>query len=164
MTAATPLRTIPRPHVFESAHPAVSSGLSGLYRGLKEINRLVQDLDAPGETEGRTSRHLEALRRLSRSLQDSAAALVAQIAPCAISATADCSGESAAQIDLSGRESEIMGWIARGKRNVEIAQILDISPHTVDTHLRRAYRKLDVYDRTSAAVRAIDLGLIRPVF
>ncbi len=61
---------------------------------------------------------------------------------------------------LSARETEILGWVARGKSNASIADILGISPHTVDAHLRRTYGKLGVFDRISAAIRGIGIGLI----
>lgn len=61
---------------------------------------------------------------------------------------------------LSGREREILDWVARGKSNSVIAEILNISAGTVDTYLRRIYEKLGVSDRTSAAVRGIGMGLI----
>lgn len=61
---------------------------------------------------------------------------------------------------LSERELEVLRWIARGKSNSVIADILEISPHTVDAHLRSIYRKLDVTDRTSAAIRAVGTTLV----
>ncbi|MGE4410963.1 MAG: autoinducer binding domain-containing protein [Sphingobium sp.] len=61
---------------------------------------------------------------------------------------------------LSARELEILGWVARGKSNSVIADILSLSGATVDTYLRRIYDKLDVSDRTSAAVRGVGMGLI----
>jgi DNA-binding CsgD family transcriptional regulator len=61
---------------------------------------------------------------------------------------------------LSAREKEILDWVARGKSNSVIAEILNISAGTVDTYLRRIYEKLGVSDRTSAAVRGIGMGLI----
>jgi DNA-binding CsgD family transcriptional regulator len=61
---------------------------------------------------------------------------------------------------LSSREKEILDWVARGKSNGVIADILEISPGTVDTYMRRIYEKLDVSDRTSAAVKGVGLGLI----
>ncbi|MEM7236756.1 MAG: LuxR family transcriptional regulator [Pseudomonadota bacterium] len=64
---------------------------------------------------------------------------------------------------LSRREREILNWMARGKSNAVIADILDISAHTVDTHVRRIFSKLDVQDRTTAAIRGIGSGLIRGV-
>lgn len=61
---------------------------------------------------------------------------------------------------LSARELEILDWVARGKSNGVIAEILELSSGTVDTYLRRIYEKLDVSDRTSAAVRGVGMGLI----
>ncbi|WP_068309911.1 helix-turn-helix transcriptional regulator [Aliiruegeria sabulilitoris] len=64
------------------------------------------------------------------------------------------------EIGLSPREAEILRWIARGKSNSVIAEILGISPHTVDTHIRRIYRKLGAGDRTTAALRGMETGLL----
>lgn len=61
---------------------------------------------------------------------------------------------------LSDREHEVLQWVARGKSNTLIGEILGISPHTVDAHLRRICLKLGVSDRVSAAVRGIGAGLI----
>ncbi len=61
---------------------------------------------------------------------------------------------------LSERETEVLAWVARGKSNGMIGEILAISPNTVDAHLRRIYLKLGVFDRLSAAVRGIGVGLI----
>ena len=62
---------------------------------------------------------------------------------------------------LSRRELETLQWIARGKSNSVIAEIMEISPHTVDTLLRRIYGKLEVGDRTTAAIRALGSGVIQ---
>lgn len=62
---------------------------------------------------------------------------------------------------LSPREVEILRWVAKGKSNSVIADILEISAGTVDTYLRRIFEKLKVTDRTSAAVKGVSLGLIR---
>ncbi|MFV0361122.1 helix-turn-helix transcriptional regulator [Tropicimonas sp.] len=63
--------------------------------------------------------------------------------------------------DLTRRECEVLAWIAKGKSNSVIADILGISVHTVDTHVRRIFRKLDVNDRTTAAVKGIGAGLLQ---
>lgn len=63
---------------------------------------------------------------------------------------------------LSRRERQILHWIARGKSNAIIADILDLSPHTVDTLVRRIFDKLGVTDRTTAAIQGVGSGLIRP--
>ena len=62
---------------------------------------------------------------------------------------------------LSPREVEILEWMARGKSNAVIADILGISRHTVDTLARRIYEKLEVNDRTTAVVRGLRDGLVK---
>ena len=66
------------------------------------------------------------------------------------------------RFELSPRELEVLGWIAKGKSNSVIAEILGISPHSVDTTIRRMFDKLDVNDRTSAAIRGLGAGLLHP--
>lgn len=61
---------------------------------------------------------------------------------------------------LSTRQLEILGWVAKGKSNSVIATILGISPHTVDTHLRRAFERLGTTDRTVAVIRCMQMGVI----
>jgi DNA-binding CsgD family transcriptional regulator len=61
---------------------------------------------------------------------------------------------------LSTREAEVLTWVARGKTNASIGDILGISAHTVDAHLRRIYLKLGVADRISAALKGLGFGLI----
>ena len=63
-------------------------------------------------------------------------------------------------IKLSPREREILAWVARGKSNAVIAEILAISANTDDTHLLRVYEKMNVSDRTTAALRGMALGLL----
>lgn len=61
---------------------------------------------------------------------------------------------------LSAREAEVLVWVARGKSNASVGDILGISAHTVDAHLRRIYLKLGVADRLSAALRGLGFGII----
>ncbi len=61
---------------------------------------------------------------------------------------------------LSQREVSILHWIAAGKTNGEIANILGIKPPTVATYIKRVFYKLDVSDRSAAATRAVKLGII----
>lgn len=62
---------------------------------------------------------------------------------------------------LSPREREVLEWIARGKSNSVIGDILELSTHTVDAYLRRIFTKLEVSDRTTAAIKGVGSGLIR---
>lgn len=59
------------------------------------------------------------------------------------------------QFALTSRESDVLLWIANGKTNREIGQILEMSPRTVNKHLEQVFRKLGVENRTSAAASAI---------
>lgn len=58
---------------------------------------------------------------------------------------------SGAVARLSAREREILGRVAAGRSNVEVARELWLSPHTVRKHLENIYRKLGVSNRTEAA-------------
>jgi len=53
---------------------------------------------------------------------------------------------------LSVRENEVLGWVARGKTNPQIARILSVSAGTVQKHLEHIYDKLGVRTRAAAAV------------
>jgi DNA-binding NarL/FixJ family response regulator len=61
---------------------------------------------------------------------------------------------------LSTRESEVLRLVARGYTNQQIARYLLISVSTVKKHVRSAISKLGVSDRTQAAVRAAELGVL----
>ncbi|MEG4861993.1 MULTISPECIES: response regulator transcription factor [unclassified Microcoleus] len=61
---------------------------------------------------------------------------------------------------LTKREQEILALVAGGKSNQEIAQILYIAPGTVRVHVHAILQKLEVRDRTQAAVLAIHKGLV----
>ena len=62
---------------------------------------------------------------------------------------------------LSAREIEVLEQVARGLNNREIARNLHISQATVKTHLVHIYDKLEVSDRTSAVMAALEQGIIR---
>jgi DNA-binding CsgD family transcriptional regulator len=51
---------------------------------------------------------------------------------------------------LTPREREILHWLAEGKRDAEIASILNLSVRTVEQHVRTCLRKLNVETRTAA--------------
>ena len=58
------------------------------------------------------------------------------------------------ELGLTSRESEVLSWLSKGKTNRDIAQILGLSPRTVDKHLEQIYAKLGVENRTAAAAVA----------
>lgn len=63
---------------------------------------------------------------------------------------------------LTGREKEVLTWVANGKTTWEISEILCIGETTTLTHVENAKRKLNAPSRTQAVVKAICLGLISP--
>jgi len=75
-----------------------------------------------------------------------------------------CVGQSSAKntssSPLSPRELEIARLISKGLPNKAIASILDISPWTVATHLRRVYIKLEVNSRAEMVAKLMKAGVI----
>ncbi|MGQ9369372.1 response regulator [Azospirillum sp. ST 5-10] len=59
------------------------------------------------------------------------------------------------RLALTAREAEVLLWLARGKPNRDIAEILGLSPRTVNKHLEQIFAKLGVENRTAAATLAI---------
>jgi DNA-binding CsgD family transcriptional regulator len=57
---------------------------------------------------------------------------------------------------LTGREAEVLLWIARGKSNKDISGVLQISPRTVNKHLEQVFQKLGVENRASAAAMTVE--------
>ena len=64
--------------------------------------------------------------------------------------------EFSSELGLTTREGEVLSWLAKGKTNRDIAQILGLSPRTVDKHLEQIYSKLGVENRTAAAAIAVN--------
>ena len=63
---------------------------------------------------------------------------------------------------LSRRELDVLEWVVRGHSNKQIARELCIDETTVKTHLHRIFEKLDVRDRTQAAILALQKGWFAP--
>jgi DNA-binding CsgD family transcriptional regulator len=86
--------------------------------------------------------HLGHLYRLTRALEG------ARKVPTPERATCD--------LPLTTREREVLHWLAGGKTDRDIGEILGISPRTVHKHLQRIYEKLGVETRTAAVMRVLN--------
>ncbi|MEA2480471.1 MAG: hypothetical protein QOJ07_2393 [Thermoleophilaceae bacterium] len=63
---------------------------------------------------------------------------------------------------LSARERDVLSGLANGRSTEQIALVLEMSPHTVRTHLRNIMRKLEASTRAHAVAIAIGGGAIEP--
>jgi len=61
---------------------------------------------------------------------------------------------------LTPRELAVVRLLSSGCSYEQVAGRLGISPHTVVTHIKNAYRKLDVHTAAGAVMRAVQLGLL----
>ena len=61
---------------------------------------------------------------------------------------------------LSKREIEILSYLTKGKTKKEVARLTTISKHTVDSHIRSIYKKLQVHNRSDAIMKAIREGIV----
>jgi len=70
---------------------------------------------------------------------------------------ADAAHKRLSSAALTPRETEVLSWLAKGKTNRDIADILGMSPRTVNKHLEHIFEKLGVETRTAAAAIASSL-------
>jgi DNA-binding CsgD family transcriptional regulator len=73
----------------------------------------------------------------------------------------DGNPQAQAALGISPREREVLEHLAAGLSNKEIADRLNVSPHTVKTHVARLFEKLGARRRTEAILKARELGLLR---
>lgn len=66
----------------------------------------------------------------------------------------------ALDVSLTKREQEVLSFLAQGMSNKEIARELNLQEVTVKLHVRGACKKLDAKNRTQAALKAKDLGIV----
>jgi DNA-binding NarL/FixJ family response regulator len=65
-----------------------------------------------------------------------------------------------AAVQLTPREVEVLEVVSRGFSNAEIGELLHLSLHTVNSHIKNIYRKLAVRSRSEAVFEAVQQGLI----
>jgi two-component system response regulator NreC len=70
--------------------------------------------------------------------------------------------KSSADHRLTKRETEVLGYIARGFTNRQIAKTLFLSFRTINTHRTNIMQKLDIHDTAGLVRHAISLGLLQP--
>jgi DNA-binding CsgD family transcriptional regulator len=63
---------------------------------------------------------------------------------------------------LTPRELDVLRLLGGGCSYCQVAARLGISPHTVVSHIKNAYRKLEVHTSAAAVMRAVQLGFIQP--
>jgi DNA-binding NarL/FixJ family response regulator len=97
------------------------------------------------------------LRRLS---EEAAAQQAAQPPAQPSTAEAEAAAASVVPNPLTPRETEVLARLAMGKTNRQIATELHLSLSTVKRHLEHILSKLKVSDRTQAAVKAVEMGLL----
>jgi len=125
--------------------------------GLSETADIVAGFEAGGvDYVVKPVRIEEVLARLSTHVRNARAAREAQALVLRSSdAPADAASASRLEVaSLTPRETEVLAWLAKGKTNRDIADILGMSHRTVNKHLEHIFEKLGVETRAAAAALA----------
>ncbi len=127
--------------------------------GLSETADVVAGFEAGGvDYVVKPVRIEEVLARLTTHVRNARAARQALSALQLGQMSSDWSGApNTARLDeaaLTPRETEVLGWLAKGKTNRDIADILGMSHRTVNKHLEHIFEKLGVETRAAAAALA----------
>jgi HD-GYP domain-containing protein (c-di-GMP phosphodiesterase class II) len=113
-------------------------------------------------TEPRPYREPIAPDRAAETLAEEARA--GRLDPAAVTAVVEAAGQPVPRIarpaDLTEREAEVVGLLARGLQTKQVARALGISVKTADHHIQNAYRKIGVSTRAAATLFAMEHGLI----
>jgi DNA-binding CsgD family transcriptional regulator len=137
--AASTLQGV-RPLLYASACEQIGSVLAKQNRVNAATSQWNQALEAYAMCDAAAD-----VRRLTRRLRD-------QVHPGNRRATAGWAS-------LTEMERKVVQLVARGATNREAARMLFLSPHTISTHLRRAFAKLDINSRVQLANRLRDIGV-----
>lgn len=94
-----------------------------------------------------------------RSVATGGSPLSARVARSLVDELRQGAGKTAAPA-FTSREREVLRWLATGLSERELATKLDLSPHTVHSHVGKIYRKLDARSKTEAILKAQERGLL----
>jgi DNA-binding NarL/FixJ family response regulator len=100
------------------------------------------------------------LRNVIKTTFNGASWLAPEIAKIVLSNINSEENKSLKKTSLTEREMEILHFISKGFSNLQISETLYISLNTVKTHIKNIFSKLEVEDRTQAAMKAIKEELI----
>ena len=119
---------------------------------------------APGYLlkDARAAEFVAALERLRAGESPISSAIARHLLKRFRSASPDSAPDSPPASLLTRRENDVLQLIAKGLPYQRIAETLDLSPHTVTSHVKQIYRKLAVNSRGEAVFEALQLGLIPP--
>ncbi|HUA35401.1 MAG TPA: helix-turn-helix transcriptional regulator [Candidatus Binataceae bacterium] len=121
--------------------------LSRWARGHRELSATMSSIAAPIEPFLKNHGDAKLLVRfLPGTDEDYAILLEEQIV--------DSKGERLIDLGLSGRQAEVLHWLARGKTNSEIATILGVTSRTIEKHVEHIFDRLGVENRMAAGVIA----------
>jgi DNA-binding NarL/FixJ family response regulator len=137
---------------------AVRAGAAGYVLHSAEPTRLLEAVRAvmSGETPLDSGLAMRLLRRFGLQAASAPADSEQEVANRSVG-----TGSQGAPLEsLTPREQEVLGHLARGKPNRQIAQELHLSLSTVKRHVEHIIFKLGVSDRTQAAIKALELGMV----
>lgn len=104
---------------------------------------------------------LSALLPLSAPVDQIARSVMAENTPSSVTKAEGLTRDQLTRLStLTQRELQVLEQIARGRPVKLIASLLGITPHTVETHKRRAFRKLGVQHQSHAIALATDAGML----
>jgi len=141
----------------KALHPEI--GILSLKRQVEE-HLLRAALDAGADACCLATTSESRLRHAIKAVADGATWLDPEISRILLHSAHPRPEDPARDLHLSPREVEILRLVTEGYTNDEIAGALRCSEATVKTHLLHLFKKLDVHDRVSAAVRGLRRGLV----
>lgn len=137
-------------HLFD----ALQAGAQGYLLKEQPKNQFIKNLS--GLLHGEPPLSPPIARKILRHFQSSGQAHAIEEMPTKVQTTT-----ARGSVNLSAREEEILTLVAKGFKRNEIGPMLEISPHTVATHLKTIYSKLNVTSRAEATMEALRMGLVK---